>query len=355
MKMSEKKLKKKKKRSATLSLNFLFLVIIFGIITVTLLITAAVGYLLMFLGVISGDVLNNFWVILFYVASSIVVGMLIASVVIKIPMNPIKTLIKGLNSLADGDYKARVNIGGMKGLKQLSESFNTLAAELENTEMLRSDFVNNFSHEFKTPIVSIRGFAKLLLKDSGMPEDRRNEYLEIICDESTRLADMATNVMNLTKLENQGILTDKSNFNVSEQLRACVLLLEKKWEEKKLSLDMEFDEYSIFANEELLKQVWINLIDNAIKFSPDGEEIKIAVTSDTKCITVAITNHGDEISEEEKSRIFNKFYQGEKSHSGDGAGIGLAVVKKIVDLHNGRIFLTSGNGLITFTVILPVK
>lgn len=151
-----------------------------------------------------------------------------------------------------------------------------MAEELENTQMLRSDFINNFSHEFKTPIVSIAGFAKLLRR-GNLTDAQKEEYLAIIEEESLRLAAMATNVMNLTKVENQTILTDLTTFNLSEQIRACVLLLEEKWSRKELDLDLEFPEYTIRANEELLKQVWINLLDNAIKYSPNYGEIGVRI------------------------------------------------------------------------------
>ncbi|MPM07787.1 Alkaline phosphatase synthesis sensor protein PhoR [bioreactor metagenome] len=234
----------------------------------------------------------------------------------------------------------------------MSQSFNALAEELQNTEMLRSDFVNNFSHEFKTPIVSIRGFAKLLQK-GNLPAEQQREYLGIIADESTRLAEMATHVLDLTKIENQSILTDVTRFNLSEQIRGAVLLLEKKWSQKGLTIAAEFDEYEIEANEEMLKQVWINLIDNSVKFSPQGGEIGLSIAKTADGIAVAVKNNGAEIAEEDQKRIFNKFYQGDTSHAAEGTGIGLAIVKRIVELHKGKISVVSSPRETVFTVSLP--
>ena len=168
-----------------------------------------------------------------------------------------------------------------------------------------------------------------------------------------RLSYMATNVLNLTKVENQTILTDTTSYNLSEQIRSCVLLLEPKWAKKELDFQMEIDEYTVCANEELLKQVWINLIDNAIKFSKNGGSITIEASQSATDVSVSITNYGTEISPEAQAKIFKKFYQEDLSHSTEGNGIGLAIVKKITDLHRGKIDVVSADMAVTFTVTLP--
>jgi signal transduction histidine kinase len=227
-----------------------------------------------------------------------------------------------------------------------------MAQELQNTEVLRSDFINNFSHEFKTPIVSIAGFAKLL-KRGNLTDEQKNEYIDIIEEESLRLSYMATNVLNLTNVENQTILTDVSEFNLSEQIRSAVLLLEDKWSRRKLEMYIDFDEYMIFANEELLKHVWINLLDNAIKFSPEYGVLGIKIEEINEFLYVSISNSGDPIPSELREKIFNKFYQADESHSSEGNGIGLAIVKRVVELHNGIVSVQSKDNLTTFTVKLP--
>ena len=178
-------------------------------------------------------------------------------------------------------------------------------------------------------------------------------YLDVIEEESERLAAMATNVLNMAKIENQSILTDVTAFNLSEQLRNCILLLEKKWTAKSLEMIVTFNEHMILANEELLKQVWINLLDNAVKFTPAGGEIEVTIHEGENVVTVQITNTGSTIQNNDQKRIFQKFYQADTSHASEGTGIGLAVVKKIVELHKGEVFAQSDNNQTTFTVQLP--
>ena len=287
---------------------------------------------------------------------SIPTGMIVAAVVSKFPLKPIRNLIDGMDALASGDFSSRVNVGAIMrnypSYVGVANSFNKMAEQLESTEMLRSDFVNNFSHEFKTPIVSIAGFAKLL-KRENLTREQQQEYLNAIEAESLRLSAMATNVLSLTKVENQTILTDVTQFNLSEQIRSCVLLLERKWSEKDLELVLEFEEYMIQANEELLKQVWINLLDNAVKFSPRGHTIQIAIREEKNEIQVEILNTGSNIPEDKQPYIFNKFYQAEESHTTPGNGVGLAIVKRVVDLHGGRVTVRNEGNAAVFTVALP--
>jgi len=280
-------------------------------------------------------------------------GVAIAIFALRYPMKPVKQLINGMNSLAEGHFEERLDFGKETPMKDLADTFNTLAGELQNTEMLRSDFVNNFSHEFKTPIVSIHGFAQLLQKAQNLTEEQQ-EYVDVIVDESRRLAYMATNVLNLTKIENQSILAETAEYNLSEQLRKCILLLEKKWMEKDISFDADFGEYTIRADQELLKQVWVNLLDNAIKFSHKGSEVGVAITQSVDFVRIAIQNHGPMITAEEQKRLYDKFWQGDPSHAAQGTGIGLAVVKKIVDLHGGMIEVNSTPEQTVFTVSLPI-
>lgn len=291
-------------------------------------------------------------IILLFVPSSICVGTFVSAIISHFPLRPVYKIINGMNGLASGNYDTRIDLGKTEMGKEVTESFNKLAAELQNTEMLRSDFINNFSHEFKTPIVSICGFARLLKRDN-LTESQRLEYLNIIEEESARLSSMATNVLNLTKVENQSILTNVTSYNLSEQIRTCLLLLEKKWSAKNLKIGAEFNEHTIKAEEELLKQVWINLIDNAVKFSPDNGEVEITMSEEGENIVVSVKNYGSHIGSEDRARIFNKFYQADSSHSSQGNGLGLSIAKRIVDLHKGDIVVKSENGCTTFSVSLP--
>lgn len=297
-----------------------------------------------------------FYVVRFMTVVHILAGICVAGFVNAILLKQVNKVINSMNELADGNYKIRLDFG--KALtkhptfKEICVSFNSMAEELEHTEMLRSDFVNNFSHEFKTPIVSIAGFAKLL-KRNHLSQEQREEYLDIIEEESLRLSSMATNVLHVTKIENQTILSDITSFNLSEQLRNVVVLLEPKWSKKHIEFDIDLEEYQICANEEMLKQVWINLIENAIKFSPDFGMVKITAEEKKEQVFVSVLNTGSEISLKEQKRIFSKFYQADQSHASEGNGIGLALVKGIVRLHKGEVFVESKNQTTTFTVQLP--
>ena len=350
------RIKADRKRLTTLTL-FLAL-FVFCILLAAIGLTVLGVFILQWAGVIQGldEEMDMVTIVIFMSVISLILGWVLVFFSIRIPLKPIHTLIFHMNRLAMGDFETRIESKGIlsnhPAMKGISDSFNKLAEELENTEMLRGDFINNFSHEFKTPIVSIAGFAKLL-KRGNLTEEQRIAYLTSIEEESLRLSYMATNVLNLTKIENQTILTDVTEFNLSEQVRSSVLLLESKWGEKNIDLQLDFDEYAVEGNEELLKQVWINLMDNAVKFSPRCGTVILDVSESADTVTVIISNTGPEISPEKKDKIFGKFYQGDESHAAEGNGIGLAIVKRVVDLHGGRISVACKEGMTTFTVTLP--
>ena len=336
----------------------MFSLLVFAILLIAIALAAVAVWLLVkfeVIGSVDETARPTVLVSLMCVISAIMGGT-IAFFAMRIPLSPINRLINRLQDLSNGNFDTRLEFGSyidkLASFSDLSKSFNRLAEELQNTEMLRRDFINNFSHEFKTPIVSIAGLAKLL-KNSELGEDERKQYLKAIEEESMRLSYMATNVLNLTKVENQTILSDVSEFNLSEQLRASILLLESKWSKKDIELVLDFEEYTVSANEELLKEVWINLFDNAVKFANVGGRVSAEITREEDCIAVKIGNTGSEIPPDKKEKIFRKFYQADESHTSEGNGIGLAIVKRIVDLHNGEVEVESENGFTSFTIRLP--
>ena len=334
--------------------------LVFALITVAAVLAAVIVMALLKLGVIHSinDDPSLAGVVGLMAATSMIMGFLITAGASKFFMKPFNLMADQLNKLAKGDFKTRLTFGrpyvSVEAMKDIEASFNKAAEALGQTQMLRGDFINNFSHEFKTPIVSIAGFAKLL-RHGNLSDEQKDEYLAIIEEESLRLSSMATNMLNLTKVENQTILTDVSEFNLSEQLRSAVLLLADKWSQKGLVLDIEFGEHLVCANQELIKQTWINLIDNAIKFSNQGGTLSIRIIDTGNTLCVSISNEGKEIPKESIDRIFNKFYQIDESHSTEGNGIGLALVKRVVELHRGDVVVTSENGVTTFNVSLPKK
>ncbi|MCH5351364.1 MAG: HAMP domain-containing histidine kinase [Clostridiales bacterium] len=267
-------------------------------------------------------------------------------------LKPINDIIDGMGKLAEGKFDTRLSYKGPGDIESIYRGFNALAKQLQNVEILRSDFINNFSHEFKTPIMSINGFISLL-KSKDLPRDKQIEYLNIIEEETQRLAMITTNILNLTKYESQEIITDKTRYNVSEQIRMCVLLLERKWTQKKLKLSMDIDDTVLEANEDMMRQVWINLLDNAIKFAYDDGELAIDVITRDGKIIVKVADTGPDIPEEYREKIFGKFYQIDESHSMSGNGIGLSIVKRIVDLHDGGVSVGREDDKTVFTVELP--
>ena len=346
------------KSKSNFSLTLVLAVFVFIVIIAAIAFATALVYVFSHFGVIDGldDDISLGTVILCTAGFSVFFGATFSLILAQIPLRPMTRFINHMNALAGGNFKTRLKFKGAlsnhKVIKEIENSVNRLAEELEKTEMLRSDFVNNFSHEFKTPIVSIAGLARLINR-TDITEQEREKYLKAIEDESLRLAAMSTNILNLTKVESQSILTDVSEFNLSEQIRSCVLLLENKWTKKEIELDIDFDEYTLTANEELLKEVWINLIDNAVKFSPKGGVLGIKIEPRDNELAVSVSNSAPEIPESERESIFNKFYKLDKSHSSEGNGIGLAIVKKIVELHKGGIDISCLDEVVTFTVSLP--
>lgn len=264
---------KREERKQRLSLTLLFAAVILIVLLVSTLLLGLIVVWLVRWGILQlgATEIKTGGLLLWMIFWSLVVGSVLSFLAVRYPFRPVNEIMGALNRLAAGDFSVRLSPRGLwakyPALRRLSDSFNKTAEELGNTELLRADFVNNFSHEFKTPIVSIAGFAKLLRK-GNLSLAEQTEYLKIIEEESLRLSAMATKVLELTQVENQAILTDIAPYNLSEQIRGCIVLLEDKWSQKHLELMLDFDEHTIVASEGLMKQVWMNLLDNAVKFTP---------------------------------------------------------------------------------------
>lgn len=268
-------------------------------------------------------------------------------------LKPLCKVIDAIHKVSQGDFDVQVNLKGIGELEELSQSFNKMTYELSSIETLRKDFVNNFSHEFKTPIVSMRGFAKLL-KDGELREEERQEYLDIIIAESERLVELSANVLNMSKYENVEIITDKSCFRLDEQIRRVILLMEPKWAGKELLINIGLEEIVFNGNEEFTQQIWINLLDNAIKFTNQEGTIDINLVHRNNGVLFTIKDNGPGIEKQTIQHIFDKFYQGETSHSISGNGLGLSIVKRITKLCGGTICVESEPGAgSSFSVFLP--
>lgn len=290
------------------------------------------------------------WVIIYALVCTIP-GSLISVLIIQRPAKKTQILLNAMQKIADGDYSARVSTKSkFSTTVNTVKMFNHMAKQLESTEIMSHDFINNFSHEFKTPIASINGFAKLL-KNKNLSDDEQQDYLDIIISETERLSNLSASILTLSKLERQTIVTDKKKFNLTEQIRLIIGTLYPEWSKKKLNIEFDADETEITANREMLGQVWVNLIGNAIKFSPEQNTIFLSLSENSDAIVFNITNCGNNIPEDRADRIFDKFYQGDISHSTSGNGLGLAMAKRITELHGGTIKLTeNSDNLITFTV-----
>ena len=285
---------------------------------------------------------------------SVIIGTCISAAVASKIVGPVREVKKAMHRVEKGDFSQRLEVTGFNGeIDELIESYNKMAQELGGIEMFRENFINSFSHEFKTPIVSIQGFAKQLKKEN-LSEEKKQEYIDIIISESKRLTNLSSNILMLSKLENQQIITDKTSFSLDEQIRNCILLLEKQWTAKDISFDIDMQEIQYTTNAEMLSQVWVNIMGNAIKFSPEGSSIRIKLFKEGDVITAEITDRGIGMDQQTISHIFERFYQGDRAHASDGNGLGLPLVKRIVELCNGNIRVESQYGKGTnFIVTLP--
>lgn len=269
----------------------------------------------------------------------------------------LNALLNGIQSVADGNLDVQLEAKDAEEYSIVYENFNLMVKELKGTKAEMEQFTNDFSHEFKTPITSIRGFAQYLVETGeGIESPERMQYLQVIADESQRLSELSQNTLMLSKVEACRIITDKEKFDLSEQVKRCTILLLPQIEKKKINLELDLPEIPYYGNPELLEQVWLNLINNAIKFTPENGEISLAAGYEGNTIFVSISDSGAGMDSETTAHIFEKYYQGSTGRAKGGNGIGLSIVHRIVTLCGGHVEVTSspGTGSI-FKVFLPAK
>lgn len=338
-----------------IGLTIHFTISLFIINLITTIITALLIYFLFNMGILNEENIESAMLLpIITLIACAIIGIVVSSCSSKFVLKHVREFIEVTEKVSRGDFSVRLRIKHPPEFKVLSENFNKMTEELGGIEVLRTDFINNFSHEFKTPIISIKGFAEIL-KDDSLSKEERDEYLEIIIEESKRLSTLATNVLNLSKIETQTILKDKQRFNIGEQIRQSILLLDSEFQSKNILLDINIDDYYIRGNKEMLNQVWVNLFVNSIKFNKKNGMISIDMRKKEDSIFISITDTGVGISEESINKIFDRFYQGDRSHATKGNGLGLSIVKKIIDLHGGTIkcesILSKGS---KFIIALPI-
>lgn len=353
MKPTKKRLPKK------ISLVLSLVALVFLVMVLSILSAGLLAFLLYRFGVFDFNNQSNpnnpYRAIYVTVYICIFLGVVIATLLSRRSVKPIRDMMKATNEVAKGDFSVVVNGSFVFELDALATSFNKMVQELKGIETLRSDFVRNFSHEFKTPIVSISGFAKLL-KEGDISDEEKQEYLTSIIEESERLVDLSTSILNLSKVENVEIMSEKTVYRLDEQIRLAILMLESKWSAKNLQMEVELeDEIEFLGNKNLIQQVWINLLDNAIKNTDNGGTLNVGLWRGGQNVTFRLEDTGCGMSDETMQHIFDKFYQGDTSHSMSGNGLGLTLVKRIVDLCEGTIEVQSklGKGSV-FTIKLPL-
>ena len=268
---------------------------------------------------------------------------------------PVRQIIKGAEKLMRGDFSARIEplrgFAGEDGFDIIIDCFNRMAAELSGVETLRTDFIANVSHELKTPLTVMRNYGTML-QSPGLTEAQRMEYAKAITEQSRRLADLITNILKLNRLENQQIYPAAKRYNLGEQLAACLLHFENTWEKREIDIETDLEEeVFVESDDELLSLVWNNLFSNALKFTESGGTVSVTLKTDGDYAAVRVSDTGCGISPETGKHIFEKFYQGDTSHATQGNGLGLALVKRVVDIVGGDISVESevGKGS-TFTV-----
>lgn len=332
-----------------------FSAVVFITVASVFLIITALWYLLFHLDVVRINPYDRHVPIVVSLLGSALIGGTIAVFVGKHIILPIKKITDAFDEISVGNFSVRVpETEKISEIRELAQRFNSMTYDLSHIETLRNDFAANVSHEFKTPIASIEGYATLL-QDKNITAEKHDRYVEKILDNSRRLANLSSSILMLSKLENQEMIVDKKEFRIDEQIRKAVLMLESQWTAKNIEFDMDLPKQIYFGSEQILFQVWSNIIDNAVKFSPTGGIIKIDMETNENELAIKISDSGIGMTEEVQKHIFDKFYQGDTSRKTEGNGLGLALVHKITELCGGSVSVKSfpDKGA-EFTVILPM-
>jgi signal transduction histidine kinase len=294
-------------------------------------------------------------VIAIVLVAATVVGSVLTVPLSRHYLKPLDELMAATKAVADGDFSVRIEEDSAIGeFRDYIHSFNKMAQSLGSLELLRSDFINTISHEFKTPVVSIRGFAKLL-QNPNLTEEQKKLYTDTIITQSQRLTTMSANILLLSQYENTQTMTGLEVYSLDEQIRQCIHLQERSWLQKDIQLSGDLEPVSYYGNPDILSHLWSNLLSNAIKFTPQGGEITISLTQKNDQIEARFRDSGVGMDEKTLKHIYEKFYQGDSSRQSDGNGLGLAIVKRVVTLCEGTIAVHSQPGQGTeFIITLPM-
>lgn len=297
---------------------------------------------------------KGIYIIFISLVISFILGVIFSVYLSERFLKPIKKLKKMTGEVAKGNFNVQIDKKDIpeNELGELIENFNKMVKELNKNEMLKSDFIGNVSHEFKTPLSVIQGYTTLL-QDENLSDNDKTKYTTIILEATKRLTTLVNDILKISKIENQKVSVVYENFSLDEQIRESILSYETLWNEKQIEFDIILEEININSDKNLLFNVWNNLINNAIKFSNFGGKIEISLASENENAVFKIKDYGCGISKDDLPYIFDKFYQVDKSHNSNGNGLGLALVKKIIEYFNGSINVESKlNEGTTFIVTL---
>lgn len=341
----------KKKRNGRSSLRLRFILICMSQLVLVAALAELAGWAFRHWFGVAPELPIFVWAMVF----SGTIGVAVTNHMTKMLIDPIAKLRSAMREVADGDFKVEAKCESrIQDVQDIYDSFNSMVRELSTTETLQTDFISDVSHEFKTPINAIEGYASLL-EGEPSPEEQR-AYVEKILFNTRRLSALTGNILLLSKLSNQSILPQKTQFRLDEQIRQAIVALEQMWSEKELGFEVELAETPFFGYESLLPHVWTNLIGNAVKFSPKGGEIRIKMMRTEGAVVFTIEDDGPGIVPGDEEHIFTKFYQSESSHGMEGNGLGLALVRQIVEMSGGSVDVQNLEaGGCRFTVRLPLE
>lgn len=354
--MRGKKLKKKLQKVRTHRIRNRVAAAFFMILSGGIIITGGAVWLLEKHGISLQDIENPIFGILTVSVICMILSDAASYFAMRQIFEPMEQISKASRKVAKGDYSVQLEYNGsIEEFRNTVDNFNKMIQELGSVEMIRNDFIANVSHEFKTPLSSINGYV-MLLQDSELTNEERNEYIKKVFFNIEKLNDLTENILRLSKLENQNCLPEPKSYRLDEQIREAIVLLEPKWSKKHLTLDLDLQNIVYVGQQALMLHVWINLIGNAIKFSDVNDEITVRLSELDGKIKVIVSDNGIGMSAETQSHIFDKFYQGDTLKRSQGNGLGLALCKEILNKCGGRIYVTSelGNGS-TFMVILDIE
>ena len=347
-KRADKKLGLADLRNRQVALRLYYTVIVFYILFVTMVLVGGFCLLLVSAGVV---VNLNYLPIIIVCVISILVGTLLSAYISRRIFEPMLRLSEASKQVARGDFSVRVDTDTqINEIRETCENFNAMVENLSRIETLSNDFVANVSHEFKTPITAIEGYA-MLLQDPSLSEEERDDCVERILKNTGRLSDLVGHILTLSKIENRSGALERRPFRLDEQIRRAIVELEPKWSAKNCGLAVELPLILYDGNEGLLAQVWTNLLDNAVKFSPEGGVISVTAREEEKRVLVSVGDQGPGVARENLAHIFDKFYQADTSHRAEGNGLGLALVREIAKVHGGNVSVENKEGAV-FTVEL---